>query len=305
MLYFKKGGFAVNLYGARLRRISTVVLVLLSALCILPLLLIVMSSFTAEEALNKNGYSLFPEMFSLESYRYILSAWDQLGRAYLMTLAVTVVGTVLSVTVITLFAYPLSNKKLPGHTFFSFALFFTMLFRGGLIPSYLVWTQVFHIKDTFFALLLPNLLMSGFSVIVMRTYFSTSIPPEIIEAATIDGASEWRILGTVVLPMALPVISTIAFMSGLNYWNDWQNGLYYLVKRTDLFTIQNLLNRMLSSTDYLKNQGTNALIALGVRIPSVGIRMAISVIALVPIMVIYPFLQKGFIRGITIGGVKG
>lgn len=295
----------MSLSGKRFRRLAYIVLILLTLLCVLPLALIVMSSFTSEDALSRNGYSLFPEEFSIESYRYIMQSWDQLGRAYMMTLAVTLVGTVCSITITSLFAYPLSRRNLPGRNFFALALFFTMLFRGGLIPSYLIWTQTMHVKDTFWALIFPNLLMSGFSVIVMRTYFSTNIPDEILEAATIDGASEWRIFIMIVVPMSVPVIATISFMSGLHYWNDWQNGLYYLVQRTDLFTIQTLLNRMLSSTDYLKNQGTNAMIAVGVKIPSIGIRMAISVIAVVPIMIIYPFLQKGFIKGITIGGVKG
>lgn len=295
----------MNLSGKKMRVFSTIFLIFLSLLCILPLLLIVISSFTAEDALSANGYSYFPAALSLESYRYILQSWDQLGRAYMMTLIVTLVGTSVSVVITSLFAYGLSNKKLPGRNFLAFYVFFTMLFHGGLIPSYLTWTQTFHIKDTIFALLIPNILMGGFPVIVMRTYFTTNIPTEIQEAATIDGAGEWRTFIQIVVPMALPVFATIAFMAGLVYWNDWQNGLYYLVQRKDLYTIQNVLNRMLNSTDYLKNQGTNALLALGMRIPSIGIRMAISVIAIVPIMILYPFLQKGFIRGITIGGVKG
>lgn len=204
-----------------------------------------------------------------------------------------------------LLAYPLSRPNLVGRNVFSFLVFFTLLFNGGMIPSYMMWTQTFHIKDTFWALILPNLLMNGFGVIVMRTYFVANIPNEIIEAARIDGAGELRTLLEIVLPLSKPILATIALMSGLAYWNDWMNGLYYLVKRTDLYTIQNLLNRLIASADFISNNAANSALTAGITIPSVGIRMAIAVIALLPVMLIYPFLQKGFVKGIVIGGVKG
>lgn len=200
---------------------------------------------------------------------------------------------------------PLSRPNLVGRNVFSFLVFFTLLFNGGMIPSYMMWTQTFHIKDTFWALILPNLLMNGFGVIVMRTYFVANIPNEIIEAARIDGAGELRTLLEIVLPLSKPILATIALMSGLAYWNDWMNGLYYLVKRTDLYTIQNLLNRLIASADFISNNAANSALTAGITIPSVGIRMAIAVIALLPVMLIYPFLQKGFVKGIVIGGVKG
>lgn len=180
-----------------------------------------------------------------------------------------------------------------------------MLFNGGLVPSYLMWTQTFHIKDTIFALLLPNLLMNGFTVIVMRSFFQTSIPEELLEAAKLDGAGEWRILGQIVLPLSKPILTTVTLLSGLGYWNDWMNGMYYLASKTELFTIQNVLNRMISSMDFLRNSELTTSIASGIRTPSIGIRMAIAVIALIPILVVYPFLQKGFVKGIVIGSVKG
>lgn len=210
-----------------------------------------------------------------------------------------------SLTVTTLFAYGLSKKTLPGRSIFAFMVFFSMLFNGGLVPSYLMWTQTFHIKDTIFALLLPNLLMNGFTVIVMRSFFQTSIPEELLEAAKLDGAGEWRILGQIVLPLSKPILTTVTLLSGLGYWNDWMNGMYYLVSKTELFTIQNVLNRMISSMDFLRNSELTTSIASGIRTPSIGIRMAIAVIALIPILVVYPFLQRGFVKGIVIGSVKG
>lgn len=222
-----------------------------------------------------------------------------------MTVLSTLCGTVLNVSITALLAYPLSRPNLVGRNVFSFLVFFTLLFNGGMIPSYMMWTQTFHIKDTFWALILPNLLMNGFGVIVMRTYFVANIPNEIIEAARIDGAGELRTLLEIVLPLSKPILATIALMSGLAYWNDWMNGLYYLVKRTDLYTIQNLLNRLIASADFISNNAANSALTAGITIPSVGIRMAIAVIALLPVMLIYPFLQKGFVKGIVIGGVKG
>ncbi len=289
----------------RFSQAAAVVMLLLSLVCIFPVVLLVMSSVTSETALLKNGYSIFPEEFGFEAYQYLWFSRSKILRAYGMTLASTAVGTSLSITITTLLAYPLSRKKLPGRNFFAFFVFFTMLFQGGLIPSYMMWTQTFHIKDSFWALIFPSLLLSGFAVIMMRTYFSTNIPEHIVEAAMIDGASELKILTRIVVPMSKPILSTVGLMTALAYWNDWMNGLYYLTKRTELYTIQNLLNRLITSADFLSNNQANSMIAANIQVPSVGVRMAIAVIAIIPILVIYPFFQKGFVKGIVIGGVKG
>lgn len=286
-------------------RVSAAVMLLLSLICILPVLLLFMSSITSEKSLLANGYSFFPEEFGFDAYQYLWYSRAKICRAYGMTMATTAAGTALSVTITTLLAYPLSRKNLPGRNFFSFFLFFTMLFNGGMIPSYMMWTQTFHIKDTFLALVLPSLLLSGFAVIMMRTYFSSNIPENILEAAMIDGATEMKILLDIVVPVSKPILSTVGLMTALAYWNDWMNGLYYLTRRTDLYTIQNLLNRLITSADFLSNNQANSMIAANIQIPSVGVRMAIAVIAIIPILLIYPFFQKGFVKGIVIGGVKG
>lgn len=285
--------------------VSTTVMLLLSLSCIFPILLLFMSSITSENSLLKNGYSIFPKEFGFDAYKYLWFSRAKIVRAYAMTIAATAVGTLSSVTITTLLSYPLSRKNLPGRNFFAFFVFFTMLFNGGMIPSYMMWTQTFHIKDSFWALIMPSLLLSGFAVIMMRTYFSTNIPDNIVEAAMIDGASELKILLHIVIPMSKPIISTVGLMTALAYWNDWLNGLYYLTKRTDLYTIQNLLNRLISSADFLRNNQANSMIAANIQVPSVGVRMAIAVIAIIPILLIYPFFQKGFVKGIVIGGVKG
>lgn len=292
-------------YNRKIRIVSNIVLFTMTLLCVLPLILLVTSSFTAEEVLAQNGYSFFPQKWGLDAYLYLWETRKTLLQAYKMTFLVTLIGVSCGLTITTLFAYGLSKRSLPGRRVIAFMVFFSMLFNGGLIPSYLMWTQTFHIKDTIFALLVPNLMMNGFSVIVMRSFFQSSIPEELLEAAKLDGAGEWKILAWIVLPLSKPILSTITLLTGLGYWNDWMNGMYYLVGRTDLFTIQNVLNRMISSMDFLRNSNLTTAIESGIRTPSIGIRMAIAVIALIPILVVYPFLQKGFVKGIVIGSVKG
>lgn len=288
------------------RILPQVVMVILTLMCVMPLLLLTMASFTDEQILTINGYSFFPAKFSLEAYNYIFKASKTIFRAYGITFLVTLVGTAANIVMTITLAYPLSRPEVKGRNAIAFLVFFTMLFNGGLVPTYITYSQMFHIRDTIFALLIPSFLMSPFNVILMRNYFRTNIPDAIIEAAKLDGAGELQTLVQIVLPMSKPIIGSVGLMAGLAYWNDWTNGLYYLVKRTDLYNIQNVLTNMLNNAQFLKTasqlQGIN--LEMG-SIPSVGIRMAIAVVALVPVMIIYPFVQKSFVKGIVVGGVKG
>lgn len=282
------------------------IMILLCLMCVLPFILLIMSSLADEDWLIMNGYSFLPAKLSLDAYRYLLVDSTSIVRGYMISIFVTVVGTCTSLVMTTLMAYPLSRKDLPGRYFFSFFIFFTMLFNGGLVPSYIMWTQTFHIKNTVFALLVPNLLMGAFYVIMMRTYFSSNIPDAVIEAARIDGAGEMRILLTIVLPMSLPIIATLALLTGLGYWNDWLNGLYY-VQNDKLYSIQVLLNRMLMDVQFLMSSTNTAAVGhqqMG-PLPSTGIKMAVAVLGALPALIIYPFFQKYFVKGITIGAVKG
>ena len=189
----------------------------------------------------------------------------------------------------------------------TFYVFFTMLFNGGLVPTYLNYTNTFGIKNTFWALLIPGLLTNGFHILLMKSYFVTGIPYEIEEAAIIDGANEFQILGRVVIPLAKPIIATIGLFAGIGYWNDWQNGYIYLTKNTELYSIQNLLNRMIQNIQYLTQNSSsirNANVGLAA-IPSVSVRMAMAVVGILPIIIVYPFVQGSFVKGITLGGVKG
>jgi putative aldouronate transport system permease protein len=252
--------------------------------------------------LVKNGYSFWPKKIDLSAYKYLLFGSGAVLRGYAISILVTVSGTLLSLLLTILFAYPLSRKDLPGRNIFAFFIFFTMLFNGGLVPTYIMWTQMFHIKNTLWALIFPNLLMNAFNVIMMRTYFMTSVPEEVIEAARIDGSGEFRILFGIVVPMALPIIITITLLVGLGYWNDWLNGLYY-INNDKYYSIQVLLTKMLENVEMVKKASSAG--ASSMKMPSTSIRMAVAVIGALPVLAVYPFFQKYFVKGIVIGAVKG
>ena len=282
---------------------ANVFLALLVLACIIPFWLLIASSFTSEASLIHNGYSMIPKEFSLSAYKFLWSAKESIGRAYLMSIVISGIGVTLSIVMTILFAYPLSRPDLPGRNVFSLFLFFTMLFNGGLVPTYLVYTNILNVKDSLAGMIVPYLLLNAFFVIMMRTYFTTNIPSEVIEAARIDGASETQCLTKVVIPMSKPIIATIGLMSLIGYWNNWTNGIYFLTTRTDLYGIQNYLNDVMNKAAFLQSHASG--MTIGMEIPNVGVRMAIAVVAVIPLLVAYPFFQKYFVKGITLGSVKG
>lgn len=283
-----------------LKRTAYIVMVILAAMCVLPFLLMIASSFSSENSLINYGYNFIPKVFSLQAYEYLFADGVTIFRAYGITILVTVIGTVLSLIFTTMIAYALSIDKLPGKNLVSFYVFFAMLFSGGIVPSYIMWTNTFHIKDTIWALIIPNYVVFGFYVIMMRTYFQTNIPEEVKESARMDGAGEFRILWEIVIPMAVPILATVGMMVAITYWNDWMNGLYY-VSDTKLYSIQLILNKMVQNADALKN------IAMDVKVdlPGTSVKMAVAVLGALPIMCVFPFFQKYYVKGITIGAVKG
>jgi putative aldouronate transport system permease protein len=270
---------------------------------ILPFVLLIVASFTAEESLVAHGYKYIPSMLSLESYTYLFNTnGAAVARGYGITIFVTVIGTTINLIIAPMMAYVISRKDYSKRNIVTFMVFFTMLFNGGLVPQYLMWTQIFGVKNTMFALILPNLLMNGFHVLLMKSYFSMNIHPALIEAAKIDGAHELFIYRKIVLPLSLPILATIGLMVGIAYWNDWQNGLYYIT-RPQLFSLQNMLNRILINIRLLSEFASD--VQVDIEIPSISIRMAMAVIGSLPIMMLYPFFQKYFVKGISLGGVKG
>ena len=287
----------------RWKILAHVVMIIMSALALLPFILLIIASFTDETTALLNGYSYFPEKFSLGAYKYIFQNAATFLRAYGVTILVTVVGTICSVILTALTAYVLSKRNLPGVKIMNLFVLFTMLFNGGLVATYINYVTVFHIKDTFFALLVPNLLMNAFMIMLARNYFEHSIPEEIYESARIDGASEFTIFVKLVLPLSVPILATVGLMSGIAYWNDWQNSLYYVNDKA-LYSIQAVLNSINESVAALATLGTSSG-ASAADLPTTTVRMAVAVVGILPILLIYPFFQKYFAKGLMAGSVKG
>ncbi len=286
-------------------RFASIFLGCLVVLTLLPIVLIVISSFTAEDALIQNGYSFWPQEWSLDAYYYMVKQGAVILRSYGVSIFVTVVGTLCSVLITTMLAYPMSRKSFKYRNVLSFFVFFTMLFNGGIVPAYIMWTQIFHIKNTIFALLIPNYLVNAFNVILVKNYYSNNVPDALLEAAQIDGASEMTIFRRIMLPLAVPAIATISLFTGLCYWNDWTNGLYY-ISNEKLYSIQMLLMNIMNNIQALRANSTASLLGTGtVDLPGTAIRMAMAVIGILPILLVYPFVQKHLVRGVVVGAVKG
>jgi len=277
-----------------------------SAACLLPLLVVLSVSLSDQKMVTLYGYRLLPQNFTLTAYQYLLYDSAQIVKAYGISILVTVVGTVISVLVTALIAYPLSRQDFKFRNFFAFYVFFTMIFNGGLVPWYLVWTDLFSIRDTLFALIVPNHLMSAFFVMIMRTFFKTSIHSSIIESASIDGAGEWRILFRIVMPLSLPVLATIGLFNTLNYWNDWFNSLVF-IRNKELFSLQFLMYKVLMSIQFLANNPEVSRVAGNQlsMLPTETARMAMAIIGIGPIVLAYPFFQRYFVKGLTVGAIKG
>lgn len=288
-------------YHRGMSRLSHTVMVLLSLAALLPFVLLVIASFTDNAVAISEGFSFWPSKWSTDAYQYIINERVTMLRAYGITVLVTVIGTALGLMISTMLAYSLSNDELPGRKALTFFVVLTMLFNGGLVPTYLIYTNVFHIKDTLLALIVPSLLMSGFNVVLIRNYFATGVPKSLYEAARIDGAGEIYIFARIALPLSKPILATVGLLMGIAYWNDWQNGLYYL-NNTKLYSIQNILNRINENISFIASNSTSGVKIAG--LPTNTIRMAIAVVGILPIVCIYPFFQEYFVKGIAVGAVK-
>ena len=290
----------------RFQTVSLVIMLIITIACILPFILMISASITEESVLIKEGYKFCPSKVSFASYYYLWAKRETIFRAYGISILITAAGTLVNVIITSLFAYPLSRQDFKYRNYFAFFVFFTILFNGGMTASYIIWTQIFHVKNTLFSLLIPNYLMGAFNVLLVRNYYTASIPVSILEAARVDGAREMGIYARIILPLSKPVIITISLFSGMAYWNDWTNGLYYITD-TRLYSINVYLNKLMNNIAFLKSSSslTEGSNLVGLDLPSVGIRMAIAVIAILPVLIIFPMIQAQLIKGVVIGGVKG
>ena len=286
--------------------IFNILIALFAISCVLPFFIVVMISLTEEHSLAELGYRFWPKEFSTAAYSYIFAGQmsSKIFRAFGVTIFVTVLGTVVNATMTSLYAYVISRSNFPFRRFFTVFALVTMLFTPGMVATYLIVSNMLYLKDTIWALILP-MALGPFNILVMRTFFIKTVPDSIIESARIDGATELRIFTKIVLPLAVPGIATISLFAALGYWNDWFNALLY-IQNDNLVPLQYLLMKIQSNLDFLaKNAGMGAQIQGGLAaLPSESARMAIVVVSTLPIALTYPFFQKYFVGGLTIGGVK-
>lgn len=297
----------LNSFPAGVELVFHIILGAFAAACILPFIFVVIISFTSEESIRAIGYSFIPQSFSFQAYDYVFALGDALWRSYFNSFLITVIGTVVSVVMCVLYSYPLFRKDFKFRGFFNYFSFITMIFGGGLIPTVVICKSVLGLNDNYAALIVP-MLFSPFNIIVMRTFFQTSVPMELIEAATIDGSGEYSTLVRIVLPIVKPGIATIALLNALAFWNEWFLSLLYISKNMDIMPLQYLLMRMQRSADFLaKNShmlGADAAKAAR-ELPSQTLKMALVVFIVLPISCAYPFFQRYVVAGLTVGSVKG
>lgn len=288
--------------------LAYITLTIVSLLAVMPLILLFIGSFTDNTTAIREGFSYFPSKFSTEAYKYIADQWSLVGKGYLNTILVTVVGTAASLIITSMFGYGLTIRDLPGRKVLMIMVVISMLFNGGIVATYFVYTNVINIKDTYFALILPGMLMSAFNVILVSNYFRNSVSAELLEAARVDGATEFTVFWKILLPMSVPILATIGIMTAVGYWNDWTNGLYYLSSKDGqaYYTIQLILNQINDNVNFIAANANNMGITIDTSsIPSTTVRMAIATVGVLPILIAYPFFQKYFVKGISLGGVKG
>ena len=280
---------------------SYVFITLLAALCVLPFVMLISGSFSSEQAIRFNGYSILPQEFTTEAYGVIFKSPEKVLRAYGVTIFITAVGTILGLFLLTMTAYVISRQDFKYRNKISFFFYFTTLFNGGMISTYIFYIQYLHLKDNFLALILPGI-MNVFYLLIMRSFVNT-VPTALIESAKIDGAGEFRIFVQIVLPLLKSGLATIGLFMALGYWNDWYNAMLYMNTETK-FPLQYMLYNMLQ-----KQQALAAIASqVGIKVenlPSNSLKLAMAVGATGPIILFYPFVQKYFVKGITIGSVKG
>lgn len=281
-------------------------LLIYTLFCGLPVLLVFISAFTDEKAIMTNGFSYFPEKWSLTGIESVLKYGKQLLTSYGITIFITVAGTALGLLIMSMFAYSISRKEFKLAKFLSIYLLIPMLFNGGQLAGYIIFTSYYNLKDSLWLLILP-LCVSTMNVIILRTYIANSIPGELMEAAKIDGAGEYRTFFQITLPLLKPSLAAVGFMMATAYWNDWQNALLYITTDSKK-PLQLLLVNIQKSIEFLLNNSNvpaAARAAMGGNIPQYSSTMATVLVVIRPIMIVYPFFQKYFVKGLTVGSVKG
>lgn len=282
--------------------IGYVTLTILAIFCIFPFILVISSSLSEESAIIEKGFQIFPTAFSTEAYSLLFKYPAEMLRAYGVTISVTAIGTIVGLFLTSMTAYVLSRRDFKWRSRFSFFFFFTTLFSGGLVPWYLMIINYLHLKDTLLVLILP-MMMNVFYIIVMKSFMS-SIPDAITESAKIDGAGDFRIFMQLIVPLSKPALATIGLFIALAYWNDWYNALLFISK-SELMPLQYYLYKMLGNMDGMRKAMMASGAVVNTDLPTESLKMAMTIVATGPILLAYPFIQKYFVTGLTIGAVKG
>lgn len=281
--------------------ISYALVTLTAVICLLPFILVVSGSFTQEASIRTYGYSLIPRVFSSEAYNLVFKSPEKIIRAYGVSVSITAIGTCCGLFLITMTAYVISRQSFKYRNVISFFFYFTTLFNGGMVSTYIFYVRYLHLKNNFLALILPGL-FNIFYLLIMRS-FVAAIPHSIVESAKIDGASEFKIFIRIILPIIPSGLATIGLFMALGYWNDWYNAMLYINSQR-MFPLQYMLYDMVMRAQALAQIASKA----GIRVenmPTNSLKLAMAVVATGPIILVYPFVQKYFIRGVTIGSVKG
>lgn len=281
--------------------ISYLILGIFSIFCLMPFLMVVMASITQESDITKYGYSLFPKHISFAAYKLLLGSQGAIGSAYMVTIFITVVGTLCGLIMMSMASYVMNRKDFKHRNKFAFYVYFTTLFNGGLVPFYILMVKYLQLKDNILAMILPGL-VSAWSIFLMRN-FMKSIPDSLYESAKIDGAGDFKIYWKIIMPLSLPALATIGLFQALGYWNEWYNALLY-IQTPSKYPLQYFLQNMMAAAN------VNNLVKMGAsvdysKIPTESLKMATAVIVTGPVILLYPFLQKYFVSGLTVGAVKG
>ena len=294
----QKFGFGQGLLGF--------ILLIYTLFCFLPVLLVVIAAFTDEISINQNGFSFWPEKWSMSGMNAVLKYGKQLAVSYGVTIGITVAGVVIGLFFMSMFAYAISRKDFELRKFLNIYLIIPMLFSGGQLSCYIIFTSMYNLKNTYWILILP-LCVSTMNVIILRTYIANSIPEELMEAAKIDGAGEYRTFFQITFPLLKPSLAAVGFMMATGYWNDWQNALLY-ISDANKKPLQLLLVNIQKSIEFLLNNNNvpaAARAAMGGAIPQYSSTMATVLVVVGPIVIVYPFFQKYFVKVLTVGSVKG
>jgi putative aldouronate transport system permease protein len=283
--------------------IAYTLIISISVICIFPFLLILSGSFTSNESIIREGYHLVPQVFSLTAYKAVLTFPEKVLKAYGVTIFVTVVGTTLGLFLMTMAGYVLQRKDFKYRNQLSFYIYFTTLFGGGLVPWYIMMTKYLQVTDTYTALIFPGL-MSPFLIILMRSFIKSSIPEELTESSKIDGANDFTIYYRVVIPLAMPGIATVGLFLALHYWNSWFSSSLF-INDPNKYELQYFLYNIINTAAFVSQLGVSTGVSLGQEIPSESTKLAMAMIVTGPILFLYPFVQRFFVKGLTIGAVKG